>query len=66
MAGRHRFGCANRQGLLLDNMLETIEKLRAQALAEIAGATSLRDAEDLRVKYLGRKGELTGLLRSVS
>lgn len=47
-------------------MLETIEKLRAQALAEIAGAGSLRDAEDLRVKYLGRKGELTGLLRGVS
>src|SRR5690242_17051269 len=47
-------------------MLEKIEQIRAQALSEIAAAGSLRDAEDLRVKYLGRKGELTGLLRAVS
>jgi len=47
-------------------MIDVIEKLRAEALAEIGAAATLRDAEDLRIKYLGRKGAVTGLLRNVS
>jgi phenylalanyl-tRNA synthetase alpha chain len=47
-------------------MLDSIEQLRGDALAEIAAAGTLHDAEEARVKYLGRKGALTGLLRSVS
>ncbi|NUM53045.1 MAG: phenylalanine--tRNA ligase subunit alpha [Candidatus Hydrogenedentes bacterium] len=47
-------------------MLDSIDQIRDGALAEIAAAASSRDAEELRVKYLGRKGALTGLLRGVS
>lgn len=47
-------------------MLESINRLRDHAIAEIARAGSTREAEELRVKYLGRKGALTGLLRGVS
>ncbi|MDZ4861761.1 MAG: phenylalanine--tRNA ligase subunit alpha [Candidatus Hydrogenedentes bacterium] len=47
-------------------MIDVIEKLRTEALSEIAGVSTLRDAEDLRIKYFGRKGAVTGLLRNVS
>ncbi len=47
-------------------MLDSIEQIRTQALAEIGAATAPRDVEELRIRYLGRKGALTGLLRSVS
>lgn len=47
-------------------MTDTIEQLRHQALNEIAAAATVRDAEELRIKFLGRKGALTALLRSVS
>ncbi|MBM3288975.1 MAG: phenylalanine--tRNA ligase subunit alpha, partial [Candidatus Hydrogenedentes bacterium] len=47
-------------------MLDSIDRIRAQALGEIAAASTARDVEVLRVRYLGRKGELTALLRSVS
>lgn len=47
-------------------MIDLIEKLRTEALAEIASVKDLRGAEEIRIKYLGRKGALTALLRSVS
>ena len=43
-------------------MKEIIEKLRATALEEIAKSD---DIEALRIKYLGKKGELTALLRGM-
>jgi phenylalanyl-tRNA synthetase alpha chain len=42
-----------------------VEKLRLQAKFDIAAAGSPEDLELLRVKYLGRKGALTGILRSL-
>lgn len=46
-------------------MKEKLEKLRAEALAEIDSANALDNLNDLRVKLLGKKGELTVLLKSM-
>ncbi|MGI8728283.1 MAG: phenylalanine--tRNA ligase subunit alpha [Solirubrobacterales bacterium] len=46
-------------------MLERIEQLRTEAAAAIEGATDAAALEELRVRYLGRKAELTGILRSI-
>ncbi len=43
----------------------TIEELRKKAKEEINSCTSLQELEDLRIKYLGRKGLLTGILRTL-
>ena len=45
--------------------VEEIKNLETAALREIRGAGSPEDLERLRVKYLGRKGALTGILRSL-
>jgi phenylalanyl-tRNA synthetase alpha chain len=42
-----------------------LEELRRAADAEISEAREARELEDLRVRYLGRKSELTGVLRSI-
>jgi phenylalanyl-tRNA synthetase alpha chain len=47
-------------------MLDAINRIRSEATAEISAAKSSREVEDLQVKYLGRKGALTVLLRGVS
>jgi phenylalanyl-tRNA synthetase alpha chain len=46
-------------------MLERIEKLRAEAGAAVAQAANADTLEELRVRYLGRKSELTGILRGI-
>ena len=46
-------------------MKEKLEQLRADALAEISSAKALDNLNDLRVKLLGKKGELTALLKSM-
>ena len=46
-------------------MKEQLEKLRGEALAAIQGADGLEALENLRVKYLGKKGELTALLKQM-
>ena len=47
-------------------MLEQIEKIRAEAGAAIEAAASSAELEELRVRYLGRKAELTGVLRGIA
>lgn len=47
-------------------MKEQIEALRREALAAIAAATELQALEEQRVRLLGRKGQLTEILRGVS
>ena len=42
-----------------------LEELRREAEAAIAAARSSAELEELRVRYLGRKAELTGILRSI-
>jgi phenylalanyl-tRNA synthetase alpha chain len=47
-------------------MLERIEEIREQAAAAIAAAESSAALEELRVRYLGRKAELTAILRGIA
>ena len=46
-------------------MEEKIEQLKGEAAAAIGSAGNLSELNDIRVKYLGKKGELTGILRSM-
>ncbi len=45
---------------------ESLEKLRKQALEEIKKASDEKALEAARVKFLGRKGELTKVLKSIA
>jgi phenylalanyl-tRNA synthetase alpha chain len=47
-------------------MLERIEEIRAAAAAAIEAAGSSAELEELRVRYLGRKAELTTILRGIA
>ena len=42
--------------------MSELETLKAQALAAVSAASQLSDIETLRVRYLGKKGEITALL----
>ena len=44
-------------------MKQQLENIRVQALAELAAAATPADLEELRVKWLGKKGELTAVLK---
>src|SRR5690606_26750727 len=46
-------------------MKERLEILREKALGEIQNIVNLSDLEDLRVKFLGKKGEITSILRDM-
>jgi len=45
--------------------LRTIEELSSRALAEISASDDLQQLDDLRVLYLGKKGEVTAQLKSL-
>jgi phenylalanyl-tRNA synthetase alpha chain len=47
-------------------MLERIEKIEAEATATIAAAGGTAELEELRVRHLGRKAELTTILRGIA
>ena len=46
-------------------MKEEIEKIRLNATKEIENTTEKKELNEVRVKYLGKKGELTALLRGM-
>ena len=46
-------------------MKEQLENIRQQAQEELAKASSKQELEALRVKYLGKKGELTAILKQM-
>jgi phenylalanyl-tRNA synthetase alpha chain len=46
-------------------MKEKLEAIRAEAMHAVVAADSLQTLENLRVKYLGRKGALTEVLRGL-
>ena len=46
-------------------MKEELEKIREEALRKIKDADALDKLNDIRVSYLGKKGELTGILRGM-
>ncbi|MBM3926275.1 MAG: phenylalanine--tRNA ligase subunit alpha [SAR202 cluster bacterium] len=47
------------------NLLQTLDDLRQKGLRELEGATSVEGLEAWRVAYLGRRGELTAILRNL-
>ena len=46
-------------------MRDRLEALQNSGLAEINGVLDLKNLEDLRVKYLGKKGEVTELMKGM-
>ena len=46
-------------------MMENLESLVEAALAEVAGAADARALDEVRVRYLGKKGEISALLKSL-
>ena len=46
-------------------MKEQLEKIREEALKQIAASEALEKLNDIRVAYLGKKGELTNLLKGM-
>lgn len=46
-------------------MKEKLNALLDQAKADISGVKGLKDLEDLRIKYLGKKGEVTLVLKNM-
>ena len=47
-------------------MQEQLKQIEAEALAELKTANDLRELESLRIKYFGRKGELTAVMKGMS
>ena len=45
--------------------MESVNQILEQALAEIKASDELSVLDDLRVRYLGKKGEITALLKSL-
>ena len=45
--------------------MESVNQILEQALADITASTELSALDDLRVRYLGKKGEITALLKSL-
>ena len=46
-------------------MRAAIESIKATALEQLAKSTDLKELEELRIKFLGKKGELTGILKQM-
>ena len=46
-------------------MKETLEQIRREALAALEHAQNAQELDALRVKYLGKKGELTAVLKQM-
>ena len=46
-------------------MKEQLEKIKEEALKQIAASDALEKLNDIRVSYLGKKGQLTSLLKGM-
>ena len=46
-------------------MKEKLEQIKAEALRQIEASDALDKLNDVRVNYLGKKGELTAVLKSM-
>ena len=46
-------------------MREQIEKIKKNSLQEISNCENEKSLNEIRVKYLGKKGELTAVLRGM-
>ena len=47
-------------------MIENLQKLKDEVLAKVAEIKDSSALQDLEKKYLGRKGELTAILRGLT
>lgn len=47
-------------------MKQQLEAIKNQAMEKLARVSDIRELEDLKVAYLGKKGELTGILKKMS
>ena len=45
-------------------MKEQLQNIKEQALKTIGDCVDVKQLDELRVKYLGKKGELTAILKS--
>ncbi|SFE69019.1 phenylalanine--tRNA ligase subunit alpha [Alteribacillus iranensis] len=46
-------------------MIDRLQELREEALQELEKASSVKDIDEVRVKYLGKKGPITEVLRGM-
>ena len=46
--------------------MENIENLKAQMLAQVQGVSDMKAWDDLRVALIGKKGQITELLKGMS
>ena len=46
-------------------MKERLEQLKAEALRQIEASDALEKLNEVRVSFLGKKGELTGVLKGM-
>ena len=44
---------------------DDLKRIRAEATAQLAGASGKKELEELRVRYLGKKGEVTAILKQM-
>ena len=49
----------------MEEKISEISRLKNLAVSEIQSATNAKELDEVRVKYLGKKGELTSILRSM-
>jgi phenylalanyl-tRNA synthetase alpha chain len=62
---RTKCGTAAVYERMIDDMKEKLEAIRAQATAELSETKAAKALDALRVKYLGKKGELTAILKQM-
>ena len=47
-------------------MLKQLEELKSNALQDLEGISNIKQLESWRIRYLGKKSELTKVLRSLA
>ena len=47
------------------NMKQKLEQIKAEAMEALGGVSASDALEQLRVKYLGKKGEITAILKQM-
>jgi len=61
----HRLSNSGLKSAITIIRMQSVEELEKQALAEIESAVATAELRDLEIKYLGKQGLFTGLLRQI-
>ncbi len=64
--GEPHFLLVERHCTVVASMIEKVEELKSRALGELERITSSKELESWRVRYLGKKSELTQVLRGLA